>query len=879
MYGGDDDFTFTPAKSPSRGDDDFTFKPAAPVVPSGTATGARRPLFAQLVSQGGSDMGHGFKEADTDLQGFGRTRIREDGAIWNGKTWVDPDTGKDAGPAPTGAVSDAWGEQNKGLDFQTSPQAAAAAEDPNAAYLRSKGIDIGRGPGAGLVAKLPQWAREAGTRQMAKSVRAQDNPLGALATELGNAPLAGAVQPGNLVEMVRGAVTDEPLAVESALASPNVGSFVKGTGKNFVLGPGQAAAWLKDKALGTKDLPRMLEAGRLWEQSFEDINPSVVGEAIPMMMAGGVGGAGGGTSVLRSALGTAVPSAILGAMSPDVESTTPEQYQSGMATRAALGGALGFAGGGLGAKLAKASAPTPAAFTERAALGEAAGQNMTAGQITNSPTLKKLENLSAYLWGGMGKYREAENPKNREYAIQFAETLKRAMNEAGYENIPQLEAAANSGGTNADYAGRILSAIRMAGQNRGAVVEASREAKLFGVKSEADVLQNALEDVSRPLPESPGKNTLSAIRNLTTELRKGKWGIGKEDSTKAFAELDDALGRMESQPITDSAVLSGANASGSKDVYGTAAPKSAVDIYGTPVNPVAEAQETVVGPRMTVETRDYMGLKGLRTRIGELQSGAAASKKKALAKFYGILRRAVERDMAEQASPETAGLQGEYDDFIKNVLVPSRDSKYAQKFASSEPGTIIRNFTQAQDEGAGEWLYSNLDAKGQAAVRADIAVRAVRAGLSGATAGRPTVDTGKIASQIDELSPAMQGESGVIPTWFKGKERQEIEAFGKLMRALEANAPESDAGAGALMKLAKFAGKTTGVGASAASLGTLGPISRWLFTSPSGKKILMAAIQQPEDSQAFRLTVAMLRRQAAILAAQEAEQATNRNSR
>lgn len=132
MFEGDEDFTFSSPRPKVQQDDGFTYssKPYNPMadssIPSYTKGGTKRQAWAQLVQEQGRDMGHGFKETDSSVMGTSR-RIREDGAIWNGKSWVDPDTGQDAGATPAKAA-DPWAQGSDWGGEKSNPDDAVLAK-------------------------------------------------------------------------------------------------------------------------------------------------------------------------------------------------------------------------------------------------------------------------------------------------------------------------------------------------------------------------------------------------------------------------------------------------------------------------------------------------------------------------------------------------------------------------------------------------------------------------------------------------------------------------------------------------------------------------------------------------------------------------------
>lgn len=578
-----------------------------------------------------------------------------------------------------------------------------------------------------------------------------------------------------------------------------------------------------------------------------------------------VPGAGLGRSVgmLGKVGGAMVRGAAAGAMQPqsDVQYDTQgnSNFGSGLAKQAAVGAVVGPAlegavGGAskLVAKLRGAKAGVlPPEMQARVDLANKYGLDLSAGDISQNQAIKGAEDASTYMMGGMSKYRGAENLKAKAAAEKMVAGLKAKMKALGYEDLDAIQAAANAGGTDAPNANRILAEIQKAGDNPYVVAAVSRDSKLFGQQLKARGMESEVLKGAAQTGDVAPTNLLDTMKRMEADPKI-------PDIVKA--EIKKQKGTVESQQIGPEGRLSGA----SEPSY------SGVDHLGGG-EPTVSAQETVVGPRMSKEQRSFDSIWGLKRHFDQMAQPTSATgfsdpSAAAASKAFGDLKRAAQADLEAHAAatnPELSTKLGEYNKFYKDTVGPNQTSKLAKKFNGIEqPEGLIDAFVKANEDGSGRWFYDALDEKGRAAVRAHIASEAVGAGVSPPSAITPSIQTGKVASALDKLSPKMEGEPAVIPEFFKGQDRAEIDGFAKLMRLVERNGPK-ESSTGLINALKLGAAKTVG---GAAGIVGMGPLTKWLFTSPAGKKLLLSASKNPESAQT-KMLLKVLQNQANRLGA------------
>lgn len=270
--------------------------------------------------------------------------------------------------------------------------------------------------------------------------------------------------------------------------------------------------------------------------------------------------------------------------------------------------------------------------------------------------------------------------------------------------------------------------------------------------------------------------------------------------------------------------------------------------------------------------RTFGGLSNLRSefmaKASEFEKGTPQNAR------YLKMAEAVEKDMdAFVDSQGNPALRGVYDQakswWRQRVKDYSPDSNEYSAWAKSMRGKdldqekVLDAFVQANQAGKAKYFYAGLDDNGRAAVRWGMAQDALDAATN---KGTQPFSPAKWATEFTKKQEA----AGVF---FRGQDKWEVDGFNKLMRALE-NSPQGEAvhrtgkaaifpaiagaqGSAALGAAGALASGNPGLAAaSAASAITptaAGRLGTWLFTSPAGKRILLAASSAGEKSTALRV--------------------------
>lgn len=247
--------------------------------------------------------------------------------------------------------------------------------------------------------------------------------------------------------------------------------------------------------------------------------------------------------------------------------------------------------------------------------------------------------------------------------------------------------------------------------------------------------------------------------------------------------------------------------------------------------------------------------------IRQLESGMDLKAARPLQAIKGAL----EQDMnqfAANAGGDVAKKWRAADQFFREKVIPQRESDLVKAMRNRNPDEVFRQFVKAGAQDRAQRLYTALDSKGRGAVKAGILNQALeRATQSGAKG--VTFSPSRFAGEMEK----MQGAAGVF---FKGADKREIDGFTKLMRHVErAGQVAENPPTGNRLVLPVLMGETLAPGTTAATLGT-GGLSRLLFTTEAGKRLLLASNRFPPGSARMERAISRFREKApALIAGQE----------
>lgn len=225
--------------------------------------------------------------------------------------------------------------------------------------------------------------------------------------------------------------------------------------------------------------------------------------------------------------------------------------------------------------------------------------------------------------------------------------------------------------------------------------------------------------------------------------------------------------------------------------------------------------------------------------IRRLESGMDMKAARPLQQLKGAL----EQDMngfAQNAGPDVAAKWKAADRFFRERVVPQRESDIVRGMRNRNPDEVFKQFIKAGSQDRAQRLYNALDNKGRAAIKSGILNQALeKATLNGANG--VAFSPAKFAGELEKL----QGSVGVF---FKGADKKEIDGFTKLMQHVQrAGQVAENPPTGNRLVLPVLMGEALAPGTTAATLGA-GGLSRLLFTTEPGKRLLLASNRLPVGS-------------------------------
>jgi hypothetical protein len=379
-----------------------------------------------------------------------------------------------------------------------------------------------------------------------------------------------------------------------------------------------------------------------------------------------------------------------------------------------------------------------AAANEARRQGQKYGVRMSAGDVSQIPTLKNIE-VSAEKVPGMGMepFRAGQQIEAKQAATGLKSQYENALIEAEPSSLAELQDAAEGGDQRAR---NVLEKMNTAGNDPDRVIQASIGLGDWTTRQTATALYDKVQKLAEDhnLGDVPMKATGKAIGSSLEELRPAK--LPNKEVIGLLAKIKESISPKldeEGNPL--------------------------LDVQGNPVSPnntygLIRQLHSDLGERI----REYY--QGNNALIGE--------------KGVGHLERvqnALENDMRTYAKnsgvPEIVEAGQAADEYYKSARVPYKNGMLAAAATSTEPDQVFQQFIKAGKGDRARNFYSALDDRGQAAVRYNMIAKAVDDSINPQSG---IFSPQKFFTAVDKLDQAY----GVF---FNGKDKAEVQGFKNLM--------------------------------------------------------------------------------------------------
>lgn len=496
----------------------------------------------------------------------------------------------------------------------------------------------------------------------------------------------------------------------------------------------------------------------------------------------GVGGIG------KNVATTAAKSGGLGALIGGVQFAENSDERLKNAGAGAVGGALGgVAAKKIGDGLTRVVNAKKGNYKDgvKEVLDQGAKHNVrvSVGDVGQNSHIKRTESvLDRTPFIGTSKFREAQQKEAAQAASKVVDGLHQKLNEVDYKSLDKIRAEASAGNPNAI---RIMKVVNGAGNDTGKILQAAAEIKNWRGERVASQMYDRVSQMAGDA-KSPATNMLKAIDEV----------IAKDSKTIPNTDLLNELNKIKSN-------------------------------WSNPSNP-----------------QNFRELQSARSRLGELINEWGAGNKKTTG--LSDVRKAINADMDDIArssgNPTLLNEYGRANAFYTQLQI-ANDKALGKAMSSKTPDEIYNQFVRAGKGDRAANFYKNLDPKGQAALRYEMANQALNKATHETTG---VFSPAVFAREFEKLNaPYSQ--------IFTKNHKAEMDGFVKLMRHIEqAGQYSSNPTNGSMVIL-----PASGIGlaklamsepiTAAATVGSIYSMSR-LFTTSAGRRILLAAKDLPPDS-------------------------------
>lgn len=451
-------------------------------------------------------------------------------------------------------------------------------------------------------------------------------------------------------------------------------------------------------------------------------------------------------------------------------------------------GAIGGAVGGVVAKKIgdgvtkainiKQGRLTPAA-QEIDDLGKQFGVKTTVGDIGRNPLVQKTEvTMESIPLVGTSKFRQTQQAQVKDAAVKVVDALKTKLDDVDYKAISKIRVAAITGDKNAN---RIMGIVNGAGDDTGKILQAAAEIKNWR-----------------------GQRISSQMYGRVSKLA----GSGTVAPNKTVQAIDDVI-------ANDSRVTP------NKELLGE----------------INSIRKNLLDPNINTNFKE---MRAAQSRLGELvdEWGRQGKSTSGLTQ----IRTAIDDDILDfaQGSGNTK-LFGELKraNAMYVQLQSGKDKAFANATRSIEPDQIFNQFVKMGKGDKAANFYKNLDPKGQAALRYQMAENAFEKAW----------DPNKEIFSPAKFAQEFERNSAPYSNVFKGGDKAQMDGFVKLMRHVErAGQYAENPPTGNRIVPYLIGGAAMFEPTAIATTGALSGTMKLLFTTEAGKRILLAAKDVPPNS-------------------------------
>ncbi|WP_296280557.1 hypothetical protein [uncultured Acinetobacter sp.] len=416
---------------------------------------------------------------------------------------------------------------------------------------------------------------------------------------------------------------------------------------------------------------------------------------------------------------------------------------------------------------------------EVADLAKKHGVRTTAGDLSRNPIIQKTEvAMEQVPFVGTSGVRKAQHDQVKVAAEKVIDQLKTKLDDVDFKSIDKIQSAASAGDKNAI---RIMGIVNGAGDDTGKILQAAAEVKNWRGQRVASQMYEQVGRLAGSGTVAPNK-TVQAIDNV----------IAADSKVTPNKEL---LGEINS------------------------------------------IRKNLLDPNINTNFKE---MRAAQSRLGELvdEWGRQGKSTSGLTQ----IRTAIDDDILDfaQSSGNTKLLSElKRANALYGQLQGGKDKAFASSLRSDKPDEIFNQFMKVGKGDKAANFYKNLDPKGQAALRYQVAQNALD------KAWNPNKEVFSPARFAQEFESMSAPYSNV----FRGVDKAQMDGFVKLMRHVERagqymeNPPTGNRAIGVLMGGAAVVNP-----AIALKIGGFSATAKALFTTEAGKRILLAARDVPPNS-------------------------------